>query len=61
MQIFVIKLRIFLTLSQIDDLALYLTAWWRSSACCQKYKQTHQRDHEIFCHCTEDLCHVAAK
>jgi len=32
-----------------------LTAWWRSSACCQKYKQTHQRNNEFFCHCAEDL------
>jgi len=34
---------------------LTASAWWRSSTCCQKYKQTHQRNNEIFCHCVEDL------
>jgi len=40
MQIFVIKLRIFLTRSQIDSSLFDSAAWWRSSACWQKYVDT---------------------
>jgi len=55
MQIFVIKLRIFLTRSQINSSLFDHVRVMKILSMLQKYKQTHQRNNEIVCHCAEDL------